>query len=183
MHDNPDTPPGGVFNPAMRAGPGRTQEILRQYLQEHAIPLFEIIRTYVVGVGFAHGGAVQAVADDILNEMVLEALAHADRFDPTTQPRAWLLSIAANILKRKRSETTKLQQHEFLLSDLASGYGALSESDFFDQLATFSSPGPELLKTVYTRAGGELTDPQEGCKLKDIEIRSSGEQPCLGVRP
>src|SRR5260221_6542421 len=39
-----------------------------------------------------------------------------------------------------------------------------------------------LLKTVYTRAGIELTDPQEGCKLKDIQIKSSGEQPCLGVR-
>ncbi len=40
-----------------------------------------------------------------------------------------------------------------------------------------------VLKTVYTRAGGELTDPQEGCKLKDIKLKSSGEQPCLGVRP
>jgi len=39
-----------------------------------------------------------------------------------------------------------------------------------------------VLKTVYTRAGGELTDPQEGCKLKDIKIKTSGEQPCLGVR-
>jgi hypothetical protein len=40
----------------------------------------------------------------------------------------------------------------------------------------------DLLKPVYTRAGGELTDPQEGCKLKDIKIKTSGEQPCLGVR-
>jgi len=39
-----------------------------------------------------------------------------------------------------------------------------------------------VLKTVYTRAGGELTDPQEGCKLRNIKIRSSGDQPCLGVR-
>jgi len=42
--------------------------------------------------------------------------------------------------------------------------------------------GEALLTTVYTRAGVELTDPQEGCKLKDIKIKSSGEQPCLGVR-
>ena len=40
-----------------------------------------------------------------------------------------------------------------------------------------------ILKTVYTRAGVELTDPQEGCKLRNTQIRSSGEQPCLGVRP
>ena len=37
-----------------------------------------------------------------------------------------------------------------------------------------------LLKTVYTRAGVELTDPQESCKLKDIKIKSSsGVQPML----
>src|SRR5260370_2278192 len=31
----------------------------------------------------------------------------------------------------------------------------------------------QILTTVYTRAGVELTDPQEGCKLKDIKITSS----------
>jgi hypothetical protein len=31
---------------------------------------------------------------------------------------------------------------------------------------------PPLLTTVYTRAGGELTDPQEGCKLTDIKYKS-----------
>ncbi len=29
-----------------------------------------------------------------------------------------------------------------------------------------------LLTTVYTRAGVELTDPQEGCKLEDIQHKS-----------
>jgi hypothetical protein len=38
----------------------------------------------------------------------------------------------------------------------------------------------KVLKTVYTRAGEELTDPQEGCKLRKIQTTSSGEQPCLG---
>ena len=49
-------------------------------------------------------------------------------------------------------------------------------------LAQFYIGVNTLLKPVYTRAGGELTDPQEGCKLKDIKIKTSGEQPCLGVR-
>lgn len=39
-----------------------------------------------------------------------------------------------------------------------------------------------VLRTVYTRAGVELTDPQESCKLEDIKTTSPGEQPCLGVR-
>jgi hypothetical protein len=47
---------------------------------------------------------------------------------------------------------------------------------------TFATLTPIVLTTVYTRAGVELTDPQEGCKLRDSKITSSGEQPCLGVR-
>src|SRR5438270_5120900 len=31
---------------------------------------------------------------------------------------------------------------------------------------------PTVLTTVYTRAGGELTDPQEGCKLEDIKHKN-----------
>ena len=40
-----------------------------------------------------------------------------------------------------------------------------------------------LLKTVYTRAGGELTDPQEGGRLRISNTTIfSGDRPCLGVR-
>jgi hypothetical protein len=41
---------------------------------------------------------------------------------------------------------------------------------------------PLISADVYS-SRGELTDPQEGCKLKDITHQSSGEQPCSGVRP
>src|SRR5260370_40131943 len=57
-----------------------------------------------------------------------------------------------------------------------------SRDDMSAPILVHFGPSPALLKTVYTRAGIELTDPQEGCKLKDIQITSSGEQPCLGVR-
>ena len=40
-----------------------------------------------------------------------------------------------------------------------------------------------ILKTVYTRAGGELTDPQEGGRLRISNTTIfSGDRPCLGVR-
>jgi hypothetical protein len=34
---------------------------------------------------------------------------------------------------------------------------------------TFEAAPATILRTVYTRAGVELTDPQEGCKLVDIK--------------
>ena len=112
MHINPDTPSDSVHTPSMRAGPEEAQQYLRQFLQENMVPLLEIIRSYVVRVGLARGEAVQATATDILNDAIIEALAHADRFDANTQPRAWILAIAANVLKRKKAEATKRQQRE-----------------------------------------------------------------------
>ena len=40
----------------------------------------------------------------------------------------------------------------------------------------------ELLTTVYTRAGGELTDPQEGCKLEDIKHKNISRRTAQGNR-
>jgi RNA polymerase sigma-70 factor (ECF subfamily) len=127
----------------MRAGPEEAQQHLRRFLQENTVPLLGIIRSYVVRVGLARGEAVQAAANDILNDAVIEALTHADRFDSTTQPMAWILAIAANVLKRKKTEATKRQQREALLSDLPNRSDVINDGDFFDQIAVLSHPGPE----------------------------------------
>jgi len=36
--------------------------------------------------------------------------------------------------------------------------------------------------TVYTRAGGELTDPQEDCKLEDIKHKNISRRTAQGNR-
>lgn len=119
------------------------QRCLHQFLQENTVPLLGIIRSYVVRMGLAHGDAVQVVASDVLHDTVIEALRHVDRFDPTTQPMAWFLAIAANMLKRKKAAISKRRQHEILMSDLVPQSPLVSESDMFDQIIALSQPGPE----------------------------------------
>ncbi len=116
---------------------------LRQFLQENTPLLLSIIRSYVVRAGLAHGNTVQFVAVDILQDAVLEALAHADRLDAGLQPKAWFLAIAANILKRKRAEVARRQQREILVSDISNHGEEIDEGDFFDQIVSHVQPGPE----------------------------------------
>jgi len=127
----------------VHAGEENAPRNLRQFLQENTPLLLGIIRSYVARTGLARGEAVQAAAVDILQDAVIEALAHADRLTAATQPRAWFLAIAANILKRKRAEAAKLQQREVLLSDISERQDMIDESDFFDLITPRVQPGPE----------------------------------------
>jgi DNA-directed RNA polymerase specialized sigma24 family protein len=65
---------------------------------DNVASLLGIIRSYVKRMGLASGEDVSAVALEVLQEVVLEALDHAGRFNPTGQPMAWLLGIAMNVI-------------------------------------------------------------------------------------
>jgi RNA polymerase sigma factor (sigma-70 family) len=121
------------------------RDSLHLFLREHSASLQGIIGTYVVRMRLAQGDAVQTLAAEVLSETTLEALWHADRFDPATQPRAWLLAIATNVLKRKKASLMKQQQHETLVSDLTGNphTSTFNGSDFFDQFTHLASQGPE----------------------------------------
>lgn len=122
-----------------------TRESLQGFLREHSASLQGIIGTYIVRMRLAQGDAVRTLAAEVLSETTLEALRHAHRFEPTTQPQAWLLSIASNVLKRKRASLMKWQQHEALVSDLAANIHSdtFRDSEFFDQFTHLVSQGPE----------------------------------------
>ncbi len=97
-----------------------------------------ILQMYVQRAGLAGNEDTTA---ELLNSMVVEALAHADRFDPARPPRAWLLGIAANLIRRRQVEQVHLNQREPLAGDLVEPEQAcLDESELFDHLAAFSSP-------------------------------------------
>jgi DNA-directed RNA polymerase specialized sigma24 family protein len=76
--------------------PERQRTLLCRFLQDNVPLLLGIIRSYVVRSGLAYGDAVQAAATEVFHDAVYEALTHAERFDPTTQPQAWFLAIALN---------------------------------------------------------------------------------------
>jgi RNA polymerase sigma factor (sigma-70 family) len=117
---------------------------LVDFITDNVASLLGILRSYVQRMGLARGEAVPAVAVEVLQEVVLEALDHADRFNPTGQPMAWLLGIAINVIKRKKVELAKRSQRELSIAELSLAQEEhLSEHELFDQLKADSSVGPD----------------------------------------
>lgn len=116
------------------------QTAVRQFIETESDNLLATLRFYVLRSGLAAGTAVTLLTAELLNEVVVEALAHADRFQPDGQPRAWLLGIAANLLKRKQAERAKREQREPLITDLHSANNAMSKGELFDRLAACVTP-------------------------------------------
>ena len=114
---------------------------VRQFIEAESDSLLAALRFYVLRSGLARGTAVTLLTAELLNEVVVEALAHAERFQADGQPRAWLLGIAANLLKRRQVERAKREQREPLVTDLqAAATDGLSEAELFDRLAACATP-------------------------------------------
>lgn len=112
-------------------------DLLRQFISGESEALLGTLRYYVVRAGLANGRDAALAAVELLNEVVVEALEHADRFRPSGQPMAWLLGIAANLIRRKQAECAIRNRREPLVRDLYSGaQDALSEDEFFDRVAS-----------------------------------------------
>lgn len=113
---------------------------LRQFLQHESESLLRTLRYYVARAGL---GAPEYTATELLNEVVVEALEHADRFRPGGQPRAWLLGIAANLIKRRQAELARRSHREPLVRDLyPDPEDALSEDELFDRFAALATDNP-----------------------------------------
>lgn len=118
------------------------QDLLRQFISGESEALLGTLRYYVVRAGLADARDARLAAVELLNEVVVQALEHADRFRPSGQPMAWLLGIAANLIRRKQSERATRERREPLVRDLYSGaHDALSEDELFDRIASLAG-GP-----------------------------------------
>ncbi len=60
---------------------------LIEFITDNVASLLGILRSYVRRMGLARGEEVPAVAVEVLQEVVIEALDHADRFNPTARSR------------------------------------------------------------------------------------------------
>lgn len=112
---------------------------LRQFIEDESPVLTRTLGFYLNRAGLALS------ASELLSEVVVEALRHEDRFNPARQPRAWLLGIAANLIRRKQAELARLNWREPLARDLYSS-DELSDDEVFDWLASFGDvESPEAL--------------------------------------
>ena len=114
--------------------PQSARQALIDCIQEQSTPLLGTIRAYVARSGLATGTEVRSIADEILQETVVEALAHADAYILTRQPLAWLLGIALNMVRRRRVLQAKQISRELPLSRLAMQYGDDNENDLLERL-------------------------------------------------
>ena len=113
---------------------------LIQCLNAEVDSLTGILRVYLLRAGLTGDDDTTA---ELLNSVVVEALSHAQRYDPARPPRAWLLGIAANLVRRRQVEAARLNRREPLAADLvADNQTALGEDELFELLA--AHPGPDL---------------------------------------
>jgi len=121
----------------------QARRLLMAFLTEHTATLLGSLRSYVQRMGLARGQAVPAVALEVLQEVALEALDHADRFDPDRQAIAWLLGIGMNVIRRKKAEAARRAQREVTFGHLALFLPQVqSEGDLLDLIAPFMLAEP-----------------------------------------
>jgi len=118
--------------------------LVHSFIEREADSLLKTLGFYVRRSGLAQGGSVSALAAELMDEVTAEALAHAERFDPGRGARAWLLGIAANLIKRRQAQSARLSWREPLARDLPGSQDpAMGEDEIFDRLVVFSPDNPE----------------------------------------
>lgn len=147
-HRKPDTVPSRAESPGTEpsCSPNEQQQILLEFLQDQTAMLLRSLHLYVIRAGLASGEQVQAVALDILQETVVEALAHAERFHVGSEPLAWILGIAVNLMKRRKRAVLQQKRREVSLHDLGRSLPEeASEADVLDALLPSPEAGPEQI--------------------------------------
>ncbi len=116
---------------------------LKQYIEREAGSLAATLRFYVLRANVAWDQPLDLAALELLNDVTVEALTCAGRFDPDRGPRAWLLGIAANLIRRRQVQYANRERREPLVGDLRpTDPGDTSEEELFDQLAQMGGAGP-----------------------------------------
>jgi RNA polymerase sigma factor (sigma-70 family) len=127
------------------------QQHLRRFIEQQADQILPTLRFYVLRAGLARGAQAMQLAVELLDEMTLAALQGAERFQAERGAHAWLLGIAANLIRRKQAALARLERREPLAGDLAAaaggqpegGEGLPDEQAFFDRLAGQDGDNPE----------------------------------------
>jgi RNA polymerase sigma-70 factor (ECF subfamily) len=110
---------------------------LRQFIETESSSLLGTLRYYLYRAGLdGRDLPLDAAAQDLLNEVIEEALEHEARFRAAGQPKAWLLGIAANLVKRRQQDMMRRERREPLIRDLHPEVEAqMSDDELFDWFA------------------------------------------------
>lgn len=165
-------------------------ERLQCFIAENDGQLLLTLKVYARKSGLSQNQAdAESIARELLSEVTVEALCHADRFDITRHPMSWLLGIAANMVKRRQASTSRLQRREPLLRDLyASQEHLLSDDELFDWLGLQTTNEDdrrgyedEHLTTLLTQLSPDDQQVIQLAILRDLDGDSVAK--VLGVAP
>jgi RNA polymerase sigma-70 factor (ECF subfamily) len=114
---------------------------LRRFIAEESESLLRTLRLYLYRAGLARAETtMDSAANELLNDVVAEALMHENRFRAEGQPRAWLLGIAGNLIRRRQVDHARRLHREPLVRDLYGADGeSLSDDDLFDRVAELAN--------------------------------------------
>lgn len=100
--------------------------------------LLGIIESYLRRGGVTHGWQdTRETALDVYGELFIEAMRTLEKFDENRSPRAWLLSLASNLVLRKKVERAKEFSRASQNTEAAPG-NEESAIEVFDRLAAAS---------------------------------------------
>lgn len=109
---------------------------LRQFFEAETEMLLRVLRMFVRKSHLIPDKQqMEAEALELLSETFLEAFKRPERFDVQQSPKAWVLGIAANLIKRKQAKVHKRSQREIEIDNL--------DEEFLDRI-TRATLGPEL---------------------------------------
>lgn len=115
---------------------------LIQFISDQSEVLQGTLRFYVISAGLAERTNAEQIASELLNEVVVEALEDQHKFDPARSPMAWLLGIAANLIKRKQVTSARRNRREPLMRDLLPSLESnFSDGELSDWLSAVSTAG------------------------------------------
>jgi RNA polymerase sigma-70 factor (ECF subfamily) len=116
---------------------------VHKFLENESASLLPTLRYYIHCARICPPRKVNEMAEEVLNDVVVVALTKADQFRSNGRPKAWILGIAANIIKRLQADQAKRRTREPLIQDLIPALAkGLSEGELFDQFIALSCPDP-----------------------------------------
>ncbi|MBI5957906.1 MAG: sigma-70 family RNA polymerase sigma factor [Chloroflexi bacterium] len=169
------------------AHPLDKRALLIACIEQESASLFAILGRYVTRMGLAPYPMADQVTQELVNQVVVEALQNAHRFDPSRRPVPWLLGIGINLIR----EQLRYRAHhpEIAARDLfADTQAALSDDELFERFDTLTEAGPagqveqelvvaELLAQL-SEEDGEIV---RLAILNDLDSAAVGRQ--LGITP
>ncbi|MBK8024140.1 MAG: sigma-70 family RNA polymerase sigma factor [Chloroflexi bacterium] len=153
---------------------------LRQFIAQEADTLKATLRWYL------RRADLDDSADDLLHDVVVEALRHEGRFQAHRAPRAWMLGIAANLIRRRRAERATRERREPLVRDLYPNDPA-DDDALFDRVAALAqahsdTPDAQLeVDALLSRVSAEDAEILRLAILHEMDGAAVAER--LGITP